>query len=213
MDHTRPEPDDKTIISQILNRNEEGLAALIRVHLPRVKAALEGRYRRVLDGEEVETVLQEVLWKLWAEPTAYDPGKGRLGPWLIRVADNAAKDLLKGAGRKQMRRALLKDPDDLALVPSSDGATSGAVPTPRQNEWLKVLMEVRQSLPPRQKEIIDADLAAGGQADSLRLAERLGIAKGAVQVARSKAWGRIREEFKRRGLIPAEGMIDERAQR
>lgn len=199
------DPDDQTIIRQLKDRNEDGLRALLQVHMPRVRAALENRYGSRIDAEEIETVVQQLLWKLWNRPDIYDAKKGALGPWLVRIADNATKDLIKGVGRKRMRRAMQDDPDQLEAIESPIEAPSG--PSPRQAEWLKALEEVRRTLPPRQQEVIDADIAADGKAESERLAERLGISKGAVEVARSKAWSRIREELKRRGLALPEGAI------
>ena len=199
------DPDDETIIRQLKDRNEYGLRALLNVHMPRVRAALENRYGRRIDAEEIETVVQQLLWKLWNRSDLYDAGKGTLGPWLVRIADNATKDLIKGVGRKRMRRALQDDSDVFEAIESPSEASS--VPSPRQAEWLKALDEVRRALPSRQQEVIDADIAANGKAESERLAERLGISKGAVEVARSKAWSKIREEFKRRGLALPEGAI------
>lgn len=199
------DPDDATIIRQLKDHNEDGLRALLQVHMPRVKAALEKRYGRRIDAEEVDSVVQQILWKLWNRPDLYDATKGALGPWLVRIADNATKDLIKGVGRKRMRRAMLDDPEQFDAVEAPAEETGG--PSPRQAEWLKALDEVRRSLPPRQQEVIDADIAANGKAESERLAQRLGISKGAVEVARSKAWSRIREEFKRRGLALPEGAI------
>lgn len=199
------DPDDETIIRQLKDRNEDGLRAVLQVHMPRVRAALEKRYGRRIDAEEIETVVQQLLWKLWNRPDIYDVKKGALGPWLVRIADNATKDLIKGVGRKRMRRAMQDDPEQFEAIESPIEESSG--PSPRLAEWLKALEEVRRALPPRQQEVIDADIAADGKAESERLAERLGISKGAVEVARSKAWSRIREEFKRRGLALPEGAI------
>ena len=204
-DLPKHEPDDQTIIRQLKDRNEDGLRALLQVHMPRVKAALEKRYGRRIDAEEIDTVVQQLLWKLWNRPDLYEEKKGTLGPWLLRIADNATKDLIKGVGRKRLRRAMLDDAGPFEAIEALDEKTSG--PSPRQAEWLKALDEVRRGLPPRQQEVIDADIVAGGKAESERLAERLGTSKGAVEVARSKAWSRIREEFKRRGLALPEGAI------
>jgi RNA polymerase sigma-70 factor (ECF subfamily) len=86
--------------------------------------------RLLSDGPAAEEVVQETFLKLWRQPSAYQPGRGRLLPWLLGVAHHHAVDLLR---RRQLERRhrvaaspqdstddVLDLVDDLGLV-SSEG--------------------------------------------------------------------------------------------
>jgi len=47
------------------------------------------------DTAAAEEVVQETFLKLWRQPAAYQPGRGRLLPWLLGVAHHHAVDMLR----------------------------------------------------------------------------------------------------------------------
>jgi RNA polymerase sigma-70 factor (ECF subfamily) len=47
------------------------------------------------DGPAAEEVVQETFLKLWRQPAAYQPARGRLFTWLLGVAHHRAVDLLR----------------------------------------------------------------------------------------------------------------------
>jgi RNA polymerase sigma-70 factor (ECF subfamily) len=61
--------------------------------------------RLLSDSTAAEEVVQETFLKLWRQPTAYQPARGRLLPWLLGVAHHHAVDLLRRRQLEQRHRA------------------------------------------------------------------------------------------------------------
>ena len=61
--------------------------------------------RLLTDTTAAEEVVQETFLKLWRYPNAYQPGRGRLLPWLLGVAHHHAVDLLRRRQLEQRHRA------------------------------------------------------------------------------------------------------------
>jgi len=60
--------------------------------------------RLLADGPAAEEVVQETFLKLWRQPSAYQPNRGRLLPWLLGVAHHHAVDLLRRRQLEQRHR-------------------------------------------------------------------------------------------------------------
>jgi RNA polymerase sigma-70 factor (ECF subfamily) len=60
--------------------------------------------RLLTDGPAAEEVVQETFLKLWRQPTAYQPSRGRLLAWLLGVAHHHAVDLLRRRQLEQRHR-------------------------------------------------------------------------------------------------------------
>ncbi|HEY0583449.1 MAG TPA: sigma-70 family RNA polymerase sigma factor [Chloroflexota bacterium] len=56
------------------------------------------------DSPAAEEVVQETFLKLWRQPAAYQPTRGRLFPWLLGVAHHHAVDLLRRRQLEQRHR-------------------------------------------------------------------------------------------------------------
>src|SRR3712207_6526152 len=82
------------------------------------------------DSAAAEEVVQETFLKLWRQPTAYQPARGRLFAWLIGVAHHHAVDVLRRRQLEQRHRApasstsngagLADMPDNLGFRSSDD---------------------------------------------------------------------------------------------
>jgi RNA polymerase sigma-70 factor (ECF subfamily) len=57
------------------------------------------------DTTAAEEVVQETFLKLWRQPSAYQPSRGRLLPWLLGVAHHHAVDMLRRRQLEQRHRA------------------------------------------------------------------------------------------------------------
>lgn len=57
------------------------------------------------DTAAAEDVVQETFLKLWRQPGAYQPSRGRLLPWLLGVAHHHAIDMLRRRQLEQRHRA------------------------------------------------------------------------------------------------------------
>jgi RNA polymerase sigma factor (sigma-70 family) len=84
--------------------NEEALYNLIRQDPDRVFRELYKRYSAAIFGhliqllkvqEDAEEVLQESFVKIWKNLKGYDPQKGRVFTWMLRIARNTGIDQLR----------------------------------------------------------------------------------------------------------------------
>ena len=55
----------------------------------------------VEDREVAADILQETFIKIWKQIGSYDPSKGRLFTWMIRIGRNTAIDMLRSRGYRQ----------------------------------------------------------------------------------------------------------------
>jgi RNA polymerase sigma-70 factor (ECF subfamily) len=85
--------------------------------------------RLLSDTTAAEEVVQETFLKLWRQPGAYQPSRGRLLPWLLGVAHHHAVDLLRRRQLEQRHRASpgvsAGNGDAMSDVLDSLGLTSG----------------------------------------------------------------------------------------
>ncbi len=68
--------------------------------------ALLGVISRIVQDQDVaEEVLQDAFMRYWEKIDQYDPGKGRLFTWMMRVARNLALDKLRSKGMRQQSKS------------------------------------------------------------------------------------------------------------
>lgn len=198
-------PDDTTIVLLIMEKDEDGLRALLKAHGAKAMGFLRRRFADQIRADELEDVVWIAAHKAWKGIEQYDDRKASLGTWFVAIARNAAIDYLRGRSTEEAEP--LADPAEFA---DPWTAEADAEETPKQRKLRKTLDELLARLPRLQGEVMLADLAANGAADSHRLAARLGSTVPAIQTARSKARRTLRDELTRRGFAPTEGAADER---
>ncbi len=191
--------DDTTIAVLIMDRDEEGLRSLLEAHGPAIKGALRKTYRDVLAPDEIEEVLNQAAFHAWRKISQFDDTRGTLGAWFLAIARNAAIDYLRQADRQRLD--LVEDPSEHVDPWSVAEDFSDNPELQKLTEALNDIID--HVLSPQQREVVLADMAANGQADNERLADRLETSVAAVHTARSKAHRRISGELARRGLAPA----------
>jgi DNA-directed RNA polymerase specialized sigma24 family protein len=184
---------DVDIVLMMADRDKEGLRLFLKRYGGRLKGFLVKRYAAVLQPGELEEALNNAAFNVWRFADRYDEGRGSLGSWSIRIAQRAAQSII--------RREIGYRAKNLEYDPSYDPA--GDPPDEREagscdrsdDPRLKVLHEAIEALPPLQKAIIQADLAAGGGlADAGRLAAIHGTSKNAIYVSRFKAREALQRE-------------------
>jgi RNA polymerase sigma-70 factor (ECF subfamily) len=82
---------DSRALEQIYDRHSRGVYSLA--------------LRLLGDTTAAEEVVQETFLKLWRQPGAYQPNRGRLLPWLLGVAHHHAVDMLRRRQLEQRHRA------------------------------------------------------------------------------------------------------------
>ena len=77
--------------------------------------------RRAFGPDSAEDVVQEVFLQVWTRRQQFDPARGRLTPWLLRVARNRITDRIRAAHARPMA-----DPLDAGVESrlGDDGQTS-----------------------------------------------------------------------------------------
>src|SRR5437762_2977367 len=99
-----------------------------------------------------EDVAQEAFLRAWRHGQSYDPRRGTVAAWLLRITRNMAIDTLR------LRRAEVMDPDVLAAVaPPSDISVEDAALT---SEAAEAVRRAMRQLPEELAEAADALLLA-----------------------------------------------------
>jgi RNA polymerase sigma-70 factor (ECF subfamily) len=115
-----PRPDlevagDAQLVIRVASGEEEALAELYRRH----GSGVYGLALRLLGRSDLaEEVLQEVMVSLWERPDRFDPARGNLRPFLLRVAHGKAVDRLRSEtarGRREDRHERRRERDDADL--------------------------------------------------------------------------------------------------
>jgi RNA polymerase sigma-70 factor (ECF subfamily) len=93
--------DDASLVASIARGDSRALELLYERHSRGVYSLA---VRLLSDGPAAEDVVQETFLKLWRQPSAYQPTRGRLLPWLLGVAHHHAVDLLRRRQLEQRHR-------------------------------------------------------------------------------------------------------------
>lgn len=117
--------DDALLVESIARGDTRALELVYQRHSRGVYSLA---VRLLTDGPAAEEVVQETFLKLWRQPSAYQPTRGRLLPWLLGVAHHHAVDLLRRRQLEQRHRvpgphaddALTDLADNLGLASSDD---------------------------------------------------------------------------------------------
>jgi len=186
--------DDIDIALMMMEGDPEGVRWLLQKYGGKVKAGLQSEFRHVLAVPEIDEALNVGALKAFRAADQYDERKGSLRVWFYKIAQNAARDLIRVEKRHQVE-SLEFDPPWHAEIDTKDDDHSH----PEQTKLSRDLKEAVAALPGLQKAIIEADLASGGLADANRLAQAHGSTVSTIYVSRSQARKKLREEMRRRG--------------
>ena len=98
----QPAVDDDAALVAALARGDA--RALELVYERHSRGVYSLALRLLSDGPAAEEVVQETFLKLWRQPSAYQPTRGRLFPWLLGVAHHHAVDVLRRRQLEQRHR-------------------------------------------------------------------------------------------------------------
>ena len=197
-----PLTQDPDLGERLRAADEQTLAEILRLYGPFVIAILRSRFQGVLSLNDIDDVVSIALFRLWQARENYDGMKSSLRVWFLRIAENAARDVLKFGWHKARRKEVSTEPPRLAEYadPRKNGhaeaAEIGLLERPEQSD----LREILADLPEAQRRIVLADaLSRDRVASSEYLAAELEIPVASVPVYRKRAIDKIRKELKRRG--------------
>jgi RNA polymerase sigma factor (sigma-70 family) len=125
---------------------EEALAPLHRRYAPLMFSLAA----RSLDAAAAEEIVQDVFLAVWRKASSYDPARGPVRPWLLRIAHLRVINELRRRGR---RPTVLPDPEGAQLAAVPDQA-----PHPDEASWREYRRTTVQAavaaLPPAQRQAL-----------------------------------------------------------
>ena len=158
--------EEAVLVERLLARDEQALR-LLHDHYSR--SLFTVILRLVREQELAEDILQEGLLKVWLSIARYDPERGRLFTWMVRVCCNRAIDALRSP-----RHRFHSDTRSLEI----GSAQRASAPTSFNPEHIGV-RDLTLKLKPRQREVIE--LLYFGGCTQAETAEQLGIPLATVK--------------------------------
>ncbi len=140
--------------------------------------------RIVRNSATAEDLTVETFWRMYRARAQFEPSKGTLGPWLRRIATNAALDHL----RRSRREVPL--PDDLP-------ATSKQPPAEQLELRRELLAAIDKLSPPLRAVIL---LALVEEESYENIAQALGISENAVRVRVFRGVRGLRKSLSQAGV-------------
>lgn len=116
--------DDSVLVASLARGDARALEHIYERHSRGVYSLA---VRLLSDATAAEEVVQETFLKLWRQPSAFQPSRGRLLPWLLGVAHHHAVDLLRRRQLEQRHRVaapLSRSGDEFADMLDHLGLTS-----------------------------------------------------------------------------------------
>jgi RNA polymerase sigma-70 factor, ECF subfamily len=108
-----PVDDDAALVRSIARGDAQALAT---VYDDYSRGVYSLALRLLGEGPAAEEVVQETFLKLWRQPEAFQPDRGRLLAWLLGVAHHRAVDVLRRRQMEQRHRVISPRSNGDALV-------------------------------------------------------------------------------------------------
>jgi len=192
---------DSDIALMMATGDQCGLRLLLERYGGRIKAFLVKYYSNDLQEGELNEAFNAAMYNIWRFADRYEESKGSLPSWCIRIAQNSARSII----RRELRYRSKNLDYDTMYDPAGDPPDDEALETAERTDdpRLEGLCRAIEALPPLQKAVIKADLAADGLADTGRLAEIHGTSKNTIYVSRSKARETLKKQAEQFNRQPA----------
>lgn len=183
-----PDDNDADLIRRISdNRDELALEQLLERHVPRIHSYLRSKFQDALGEPGVLEVMNDTALELWNKASTVEAKS--VGGWLITVARNAALDLKK---KQDKQPRLFGEHDPVDPIGSDEDESD-----PEEDRWLvNQLDDFAEGLIGLQRNVMKADIVAGGSADSDTLARLHGSTRNSVEVTRNKVRKKFRDHIK-----------------
>lgn len=203
-----PDPDrdpqsDSSLMSQLIEGSQDALASLYDRH---AQAVFATAMRVSRDRGIAAEVVQETFLTMWNRAELFDPSRGALSAWLLRIARNRAIDRLRQASVHE-RAATFSSFDhgewgDQATVEwlTSTGeliGVSGPEPGPEtalsDKETRESIRDALASLTPAERRVIELAYDAG--LSQSEIAANLGWPIGTVKTRTRRALRHLRDSI------------------
>lgn len=193
-----PSIEQPDLCELLATGDDRVLEEILRAYGGPVCAVLLQKYAGILQRADIEDVVSIGLYRVWSSRESFDPDKGSLRAWFYRIADNAARDVLRHGWQKARQMEVAFEPAALASL--AERSHNGQPEEGLQAEQHMEIREIIATLPQIQQAIVLADASCrDGKASSRLLAEEFGMRAATVRVYRKRALAAIRAELERRG--------------
>ncbi len=170
-------PLDETLLRRVAQRDETAFHLIYRRHATAVMAVA---YRILGDRETAAETTQITFLRLWHRASTLEPREGRLRPWLLSVARNAAID-----HERHRRRGIAAFGALFTSLPEADPAET-VIARARARETDDLLA----TLSPEQRAVVE--LAYFGELTQTEIAATLGVPLGTVKSRLRLGLGHLR---------------------
>jgi len=151
---------------------------------PKICGWLRKRFGEVLSEIELGEAFNRANYNVWRFADRYDETKGSFGSWYLQIAHRAGQSILRREIRHLSRNLEYEPSFDPTIEYTQDRTDRPYYSDECIADLQRIINEKLRGL---QKAIVLADLLAGEQADSERLAEVHNTSVNAVKVSRNKA--------------------------
>jgi RNA polymerase sigma-70 factor (ECF subfamily) len=172
---------DEDLLRRVRARDEAALVALYDRHAALVFTVA---MRVVGDRALAEEVLQDTFLRCWTGAELWQPGRGRVSGWLLRIARNRAIDLL----RSRQHQARLRE-----STPLPEPGRAGGPAEQDESEAIvtrQAVVAALNALPPAQRRVIE--LAYYGGLSQTEIAQQLGEPLGTIKSRTRAAMDHLR---------------------
>lgn len=181
---------EQELAEKIAANDPDALQQAVASFGPKVRGWLRKRFGDVLSEIELAEAFNQATYNVWRFADRFDETKGNFGSWYLRIAYRAGQSILRRE-TKHLSRNLEYDPAyDPAVDRSQDDRDRPYYSDECVSDFQAI---VNGRLKGLQRAIVLADLLAGEQADSERLADVHNTSVNAVKVSRNKARKNIRK--------------------
>ncbi len=179
---------DAVTAALFVEGDPQGLRQLLEDYGGVVRERLRRKFSKVLDDSELDEAMALTAIRVWQSAASYDAGRGSLRAWVSVIATNCALKMLGARARRG--HELRPDLDGWHAPGAAASATTG------RQRLLADAHACLQKLPGLQREVLLADLRAGGAAPAAELAKRLGTSANSIYVSRNKGLERLRQKLR-----------------
>lgn len=178
-----PSPSDVELVRRMQFDDTEALGALYARHQTQAH-----RIARAVchDAGRAQEVVQEAFISIWRSRATYQPLRGDVGAWTMRIVHNRAIDVARRHAAIENRR------DDVAAL----GSRAGTVDVPgdaERHDRAHTLQVALRELPAAQSEVIA--LAFFDNLSHDEIASRLSLPPGTVKGRIRLGLGRLRRDL------------------
>lgn len=189
------EPDraarDRTTVELLVAGETAGLERLFGDHGAIVRVHLRRAFGKMLDELELDEVMSIASVRVWLGARRFDATRGTLRAWLAVITRNCAIRHLEQRRRRRDEPRSNLDRLELPLP---------AATSPKDRTRLIAdLYRCIENLPPRQRDVLYADLEAGDTVPAAALATRLGTSANSVYVSRQRGRRALEAAMRRCG--------------